>query len=96
MPPMIFSRRLGDFLHWPGARDGKFPPLLLEVLNDFFNHLAKVSEHLDRIISMNPRDQIRAPSDVDLVTFTPPTCGSSHLLSLSSSTVLIASLTCFS
>jgi len=71
MPPMIFSRRSGDFLHWPGARDGKFPPLLLEVLNDFFNHLAKVSEHLDRIISMNPRDQIRAPSDIDLVTFTP-------------------------
>ena len=70
-PSFLLFSFLGYFRHRPRSRGRKFPPYLLKVIYDLLNDFPKLLVNLDRIVTVNPSDQIGALANVNLVLVAP-------------------------
>jgi len=69
--PPIGQGSSSDFLHGPRSWRWERLSLSGEMLDDLFDSAAEIFIERDRIVSVNPRDQIRAAADVGMVFIAP-------------------------
>ena len=62
---------LADFLHWACSWWRKCSAFVLKVVDNIVNHFEQLNIELNRIIAVDPRDQVGTPPDIGLIFFTP-------------------------
>src|SRR4051812_42237449 len=87
---------LGHFHHRPRSRGWKFPPCLLKMIKDLLNDFSKLLVNRDRIVTVNPSDEIGTLPNVSLVLVAPLDPPMIHVDRFHFCVTSIARFTCFS
>src|ERR1035441_4404598 len=61
----------GHFLHGPDSGRWQHTPFRLEMTDHVFHDLTQLGVKPDRVVTVNPRDNVRALAHVSLVLVTP-------------------------
>jgi hypothetical protein len=71
----------GYFLHGPDSGRGQHAPLYFEMLHHVCHYLTQLGMKPNRVVTVNPRDEVRTLADVSvvLVALLNPFCGIDRL-----------------